>query len=79
MPIMHSFIALDWQHQPHTVELTGRIVESEPGCNLYLMAIARAGYRYSVQYGLQSTRFKTLTEAAIEYDQCARHAAPQPR
>jgi len=66
-----TYTALDWQQQPHTVEITGRILVGLPTRNLYL---AQSNGYSSVYYGLQIKHFSFLSDAAKEYEQCERHA-----
>ena len=66
-----SYTALDWQYQPHRVEIVGRILVSLPSHNLHLVECD--GYS-SVYYGLQIKHFSFLSDAAKEYEQCERHA-----
>ena len=69
---MHTtYTALDWQYQPHTVKLDGRIAVSIPSFNLYLTE--RDGF-YSVFYGLQINHYSFLSDAAKAYENCERHA-----
>jgi hypothetical protein len=66
-----TYTALDWQYQPHKVEITGRVLVSLPSYNLHLVECS--GYS-SVYYGLQVKHFSFLSDAAKEYEQCERHA-----
>ena len=66
------YTALDWQYQPHKVEIVGRVIESNPLANLYL---CHYGKGWAVYYGLQIKYFKLLSQAAAEYEMCAAHAS----
>jgi hypothetical protein len=66
-----SYTALDWQYNPHRVDVIGRILESRPEWNVYL---ARQAKDWAVYYGLQITFHKSLSSAAVEYEHCLAHA-----